>query len=699
MPGVLWHQKRKRNANDGRSSRAAAKRARFAVADTPDKGLREGASVRERARPFLLAVAEMPLDVLHTTWTIGRNRQIDTGHVDELREAFKKGGLERRAPENRIAVLCSAEEVRRARAASIAPDDGNDDGDRDGKPSFVHWADVNRSKVEVMDGQHRIEALREYVKEARAPDSELWWTCEIYDKDHLPRDLNIKLRVNRRDPSLPDNHGQIWTQLVSIASPVDDDEDAAGEQVGVDIKTVEMLRLGGEKQFPTRRLVTLWNHRRWRPITTRWCRTRLGLETFNISSFESMASLRIDEYLMATLEAVLATLAALPLDEGCHLTQRDWDRLSVGLGHAGRTAADVEAVFHDGRRKGRKGRSDGLLATLDDDSYASVCEYVKATPALAFTSLRRLLRTKKPDMQAAVHVLQHTIAWIDRDSALAIDEVNPKSKNKPLVREHLSTALNKLATARGREAGHPQRTAVHLQARVLDYVRDNLDEFRALPTPLDNARAALVDKAAYAQRFAHVVWARLLRVVRQVTDANGEVLHPDWRAELAPRRDGRLGQVSTLVQGFCARLASLADPPDNASLLEMQARIEEIVGEHMGVSSSGADSLPRTATYIPDSQDASMASPASQSQATVGASRLSRKDDQADEGSIASRSARRPLSDEVPHAYSRVRGETHPPPTSRSDEEESPPTSPPPGQKKASGPRWRQGRRAGKKWG
>ncbi|KAF6802830.1 hypothetical protein CPLU01_16139, partial [Colletotrichum plurivorum] len=319
----------------------------------------------------------------------------------------------------------------------------------------MHWADVNHGKAEVMAGQHRIEALREYVKETRAPDSELWWTCELYDKDRLPRDLNIKLRVNRRDPSLPDNHGQIWTQLVSLASPAENSKDATTEeQVSVDIRLVEMLRLGGEKLFPTRRLVTLWNHHRWRPITTQWCRTKLGLETFNISSFESMASLRIDEYLIASLEAVLATLAALPLDERCHLMLRDWEQLSDGLGHAARTADQVEAVFYNGRRKGQG--DDGLLATLDDDDYQSVCEYIKANPALAFPSLRRLLRTKKPDMQAAVHVLQHTIAWIDRDSALAIDEVNPKSKNKPLVREYLSTALDKLAAARGLEAGYPQ---------------------------------------------------------------------------------------------------------------------------------------------------------------------------------------------------------------------------------------------------
>ncbi|KAF6805535.1 hypothetical protein CMUS01_14591 [Colletotrichum musicola] len=39
--------------------------------------------------------------------------------------------------------------------------------------------------------------------------------------DRLLADLNIKLRINRRDPRLPDNHGQIWTQLVSVVLDAD----------------------------------------------------------------------------------------------------------------------------------------------------------------------------------------------------------------------------------------------------------------------------------------------------------------------------------------------------------------------------------------------------------------------------------------------------------------------------------------------
>ncbi|KAI8710963.1 hypothetical protein NCS52_01509700 [Fusarium sp. LHS14.1] len=39
---------------------------------------------------------------------------------------------------------------------------------------------------------------------------DLWWTCEFYNKDTLPVELDIKLRVNRRALTLPDSYGQIW---------------------------------------------------------------------------------------------------------------------------------------------------------------------------------------------------------------------------------------------------------------------------------------------------------------------------------------------------------------------------------------------------------------------------------------------------------------------------------------------------------
>ncbi|KAJ0359240.1 hypothetical protein COL26b_014397 [Colletotrichum chrysophilum] len=474
-------KKRKRQPDDTCTGRPAPDSA--AQAHSPQDGgyLREGESVRERARPYLLAVAEMPLNALDTTWSIGRNRSLDPGHVRELKEMFGKVGVERRATENRIIGLCRAEQVRRMRARS----------DQQGVCSFLDWAETNAgTKVELMAGQHRIQALREYVKDMAASEAAavLWWTCELYDKDRLPHDLNVKLRVNRRDLSLPDNHGQIWTQLVSVAPK--GASDRLEERVGVDIKLVEALRLGGEKNFPTRRLVTLWNHKRWRDMATRWCSTRLGLETFNISVFEWMSSLRLDDYWFAKLGAVIETLQALALSDPNALGHRDWQHIAAGLRGAGRTAREVESVFYKTDRS-RRVRVEGLLASLDDDGYASVCRAITSN-TLAFPDMKKLVRSSRIEAHVMVRVLQHVIAWIDLDSALAVDEVNPKAKNKPPVRDNLAAALEKLNRSRG-AGNRADDASLRLQERVLNFARDNMTEFRAA-----EARALLDDDVSLA---------------------------------------------------------------------------------------------------------------------------------------------------------------------------------------------------------
>ncbi|GJC90065.1 hypothetical protein ColLi_12903 [Colletotrichum liriopes] len=596
--------KRKRNGED---STEACRSPRRRVKEEP---FQESKSVRERARPYLLAVGKMHVDVLETMWSVGRNRRVEPAHVQELKDAFMKGGLERSAPENRIAVLCSAEEVRRIRQNMGQGGDGDGDGDddpSDGEASFLHWAGVNNSKAEVMAGQHRLCALREYVKATGALESDAWWTCELYDK----ADLNIKLRINRRDPSLPDNHGQIWTQLVSIAS--DAAESTTRNQATVDHKLVEALRLGGEKSFPTRRLVTLWNHKRWRTLTTRWCQTRLGLETFNISTFEWMASLRIDDYWFATLEAALETLQALPIDETQDLGQDDWNRLAAALqgGSAGdrataakgRTQEAVEAAFYAGDgSNGSHRRATGLLETMDDAAYRKVCRAVWTLPHLTFVDLKRFLRSKRPEMETAVRVLHHVIGWIHRESAVDLENVNPKSKSKPQLLHHLQTALDGLRSSRGLADGYPADTALRLQQRVLDFARRSADAFRPpeVQTLLkDNTTS--VDDAAYGKRFDHVVWARLLCIVRQVTDPGNDayVLRPHWETANASEGGVYRAQVSTLVAAFCAKLFKLSGQSvgrNNPTLLALQQSVEKVLAVS-GSNPQAALSGERTTAY------------------------------------------------------------------------------------------------------
>ncbi|KAF5483091.1 hypothetical protein CGCA056_v015152 [Colletotrichum aenigma] len=552
--------KRKRKCDEGDRKKAATaasasglrRRVRARREDEISSPFTETSSARERARPFLLAVARMPIDVLDTAWSVGRNRPINAAHVQELLHAFRSGGLERRAPENRITVLCSAEAVSLMQQdgggiEGREEDDGEDDNDDNDSPcelSFLRWAEVSGGQAEVMAGQHRIQALREYVKETGAPGSDLWWACELYDKDRLPRDLNVKLRVNRRDPSLPDNHGQIWTQLASIACIGGQaDGQLGGEDAAVDQHVVEALRLGGEKHFPTRRLVTLWNHQRWRPVTTQWCCTRLGLDTFNISYFEWIASLRIDEYWIDALNEVLSVLADLPADEQVYITPADWDRLSTC-----QAAPDITSVFYTSGQQ-----QAGLEARTRVDG--------------------RILHCKKTEIQIAVRVLCHVICWISPEQAAAVDNVRPKDRNKPLLRGAPVDSARRPSPpiGAGLPGPSPAIAAVQLQRRILDFVRDNLAEFRApelLPLLDDDAigdEEQDSEDGLYGQRFKHVAWARLLKMVRQSTDREGHTLRPLWTTECATRRSERQAKASTLVQGFCANLFKLAGQQDVAA--------------------------------------------------------------------------------------------------------------------------------------
>lgn len=111
--------------------------------------------------------------------------------------------------------------------------------------------------------------------------------------DTLPAHLRIQLRANREDIILPDSHGQIWTELAALSS--NNGQLFQGSNRSVEQEMLEHLRLSGRVKFPVRRLATLWRNLSWRPMITRWCRTSIGQATFNISTFEWMASCRIDD--------------------------------------------------------------------------------------------------------------------------------------------------------------------------------------------------------------------------------------------------------------------------------------------------------------------------------------------------------------------------------------------------------------------
>ncbi|KAL3587777.1 hypothetical protein FPOAC2_13676 [Fusarium poae] len=305
-------------------------------------------SLRKQAEPYRLAVAELPIHVLDSSWSRGSNRPLDRNHVAHLCRSFQNGGLTRRAEQHFVQVSCSAAAVQKMINALPDTDQSHVQDRRQHVLSFRNWADFIDERPELMAGQHRIEALKDYVKQTHSDSNDLWWICEFYDKDTLPVELDIKLRVNRRDLTLPDTHGQIWLQLVSAfdRDPTLFSVERNVNKKGIEKSMLDILCLTSEARFPISRLVTLWRSERWRPRVTRWCRTSLGRTTFNISKWYQSAGYRLDDYWFDTFYQVLETLRALPASTSESIQISDWNELAGSLKSDTYDAADVRQVFY-----------------------------------------------------------------------------------------------------------------------------------------------------------------------------------------------------------------------------------------------------------------------------------------------------------------------------------------------------------------
>jgi hypothetical protein len=73
--------------------------------------------------------------------------------------------------------------------------------------------------------------------------------------DTLPLNLNLSRQVNRQDPAMTNSHGQIWKQVFAALSQGPELFRVKATQVKQQM--INILQLGSEKQFPTRRLATI----------------------------------------------------------------------------------------------------------------------------------------------------------------------------------------------------------------------------------------------------------------------------------------------------------------------------------------------------------------------------------------------------------------------------------------------------------
>ena len=144
--------------------------------------LLETTSIEERAEPFRLMTVRFPIDDVTPEWSMGWNRDINEKHVKQLCQLFEEYGLDRLGRAHRLRLLCRAQDVR-LMCERIGIDCGpNDPGAP--LPSFKGWSSATSGAAEVLAGNHRIGALKAYLKQQKLTDDddERWWVCDIFDR-------------------------------------------------------------------------------------------------------------------------------------------------------------------------------------------------------------------------------------------------------------------------------------------------------------------------------------------------------------------------------------------------------------------------------------------------------------------------------------------------------------------------------------
>lgn len=147
--------------------------------------LKDIESPRDQAEPYRLTTAKFSISTLTPTWSVGRNRPIDKNHAKALCRMFMQNGIRRKKASDRLIVVCKKEDVEKmlahieGRQTSVgrASEDGEEKW-----PYFHDWEIVIGAKAELATGNHRVEALKEYMEKMKLGEGEGWWICDVYDK-------------------------------------------------------------------------------------------------------------------------------------------------------------------------------------------------------------------------------------------------------------------------------------------------------------------------------------------------------------------------------------------------------------------------------------------------------------------------------------------------------------------------------------
>ncbi|KAG6063608.1 hypothetical protein E4U16_000856, partial [Claviceps sp. LM84 group G4] len=386
--GENSRKRRRESVSDDEEGSASARQERHSVQSTAKRPAIE----LENAKSII--TARVPIELLSPTWSLGSNRPLDRRHAQKLRKAFVElGGPKRDLEEHHLKVLCKGAEVER-----MLKELGLQDGAKqaEGMPNFAMWPDVNgRAPLELLAGQHRIHALKEWVKVSKLGEDELWWPCKFYDMDGISVEQNMKLRVNKRDVALPGSHGDIWLHILTLVSCKPELFQGKSSEILDDM--AKTLGLGKDNGVPMSRLVTIWRNE------------------------------------------VLDTLADLPGDAASYVNAEDWRKMSKYLGHS-RSAIETREFFYPGMgsqnvdQSSRRRRD--FLVGLDDENFFQVYRHVDQRKQ-SFLDVHLILGLSEQDLIILRRVMEHVVDWISGDRR----HIVRNSSRKPALRVDIIAAL------------------------------------------------------------------------------------------------------------------------------------------------------------------------------------------------------------------------------------------------------------------
>lgn len=286
----------------------------------------------------------------------------------------------------------------------------------------------------------------------------------------------------------------------------------------------------------------------------------------------------------------------------------DWTSFATRL-TIGYTNGSVKELFYPARlNKDLKNsekttnlmRRKYFLKEMDDDEYYDIYHYIIEHPRIVFSKLQSLLKTTKEEGKIMMMVMTHVVTWLNPIPTVVI---NMRQNNKPLLREDLKPALQKLANTRLEQAAVNDKSSTYwshhngltsslelesivLEKLILDFVREEMAVFKSPHMMASLEEYSSDDLETYGKRFATKPWDKLLNAVESFFQPSfwsittlGSVSR-QYRASRSHHQNA--SRITTALCRAALELPEVINDPELSSaeaVEELRASVEKAIGQ------------------------------------------------------------------------------------------------------------------------